>query len=81
MMIKFNALEEVSMQQCRNTIKNIYYEYCITKKIPLYERKTADKTYRIYLEVFHCNSYASLLYDEICKWEIEPPDSQDLLDE
>ena len=81
MMIKFSALEEVSMQQCRNTIKNIYYKYCTVKRIPLYERKTADKTYRIYTEVFHGNSYASLLYKEICKWEIEPPDSQDLMDE
>ena len=81
MMEKFSALEEVSMQQCRNTIKNIYYKYCTVKRIPLYERKTVDKTYRIYREVFHGNSYASLLYKEICKWEIEPPDSQDLMDE
>lgn len=81
MMEKFGALEEVSMQQCRNTIKNIYYKYSNVKKIPLYERKTVDKTYRIYREVFHGNSYASLLYKEICKWEIEPPDSQDLMDE
>lgn len=81
MMEKFGALEEVSMQQCRNTIKNIYYKYCTVKRIPLYERKTVDKTYRIYREVFHGNSYASLLYKEICKWEIEPPDSQDLMDE
>ena len=81
MMEKFSALEEVSMQQCRNTIKNIYYKYSNVKRIPLYERKTVDKTYRIYREVFHGNSYASLLYKEICKWEIEPPDSQDLMDE
>lgn len=78
--IQLGGLEEVSMQQCRNTIKNVYYKYYKVKKIPLYERKTVDKTYRIYTEVFHGNSYASLLYKEICKWEIEA-DSQDLEDD
>lgn len=76
-MIKFDGIEEVSMQQCRNTIKNIYYKYYKTKKIPLYERKTVDKTYKIYSEVFHGNSYAALLYKEICKWEIEPSETDD----
>ena len=80
MMIKFGGLEEVSMQQCRNTIKNVYYKYYKTKKVPLYERKTVDKTYRIYTEIFHGNSYASLLYKEICKWEVEA-DPQDLMEE
>lgn len=81
MLEKFDALQEVSMQQCRNTIKNVYYKYCTTKRIPLYERKTVDKTYKIYRDVLNGNSYASLLYKEICKWEIEPPESQDLIDE
>ena len=70
-LIKMGGLEEISMQQCRNTIKNIYYKYNQEKKIPLYERKTADNTFRIYTEVFHGNSYAALLYKEICKWEID----------
>lgn len=80
MMAKFSGLEEVSMQQCRDTIKNIYYKYQSTKKIPLYERKTADKTYKIYHDTFNGNSYASLLYNEICKWEIESS-PQDVLEE
>lgn len=81
MMIKFGGLEEVSMQQCRNTIKNVYYRYYKTKKVPLYERKTVDKTYRIYRDVFHGNSYASLLYNEICKWEVEPSESDEIMEE
>ena len=81
MMIKFGGLEEVSMQQCRNTIKNVYYKYYKTKKVPLYERKTVDKTYRIYRDVFHGNSYASLLYNEICKWEVEPSESDEIMEE
>lgn len=81
MMIKFRGLEEVSMQQCRNTIKNVYYRYYKTKKVPLYERKTVDKTYRIYRDVFHGNSYASLLYNEICKWEVEPGESDEIMEE
>ena len=79
-MIKLNGLQEVSMQQCRDVIKSTYYRYQKTKNVPLYERKTVDKTYRIYTEVFHGNSYASLLYKEICKWEIEPGD-QDVTEE
>ena len=81
MLNKFVGLEEVSMQQCRNTIKTIYYKYCKDKRIPLYERKTADRTYRIYTDIFHGNSYGALLYEEICKWEIDTTSHQDLIDE
>lgn len=75
---KFGPIEEVSKQQCRNTIKNIYYRYERIKKIPLYERKTADRTYSIYSKIFHENSYATLLYNEICKWEIDTQSYQNL---
>lgn len=81
MLNKFAGLEEVSMQQCRDTIKTIYYKYQKDKRIPLYERKTADRTYYIYTTVFHGNSYAALLYKEICKWEIDTISYQDLTDE
>ena len=81
MLLKIGGLEEVSMQQCRNTIKTIYYKYHKDKRIPLYERKTADRTYQIYTTIFHGNSYASLLYKEICKWEIDTISYQDLIDE
>ena len=65
------ALEHVSLQELRETIKNIYYKYEATKKIPLYERKAADNAYELYYNMFHGNSYAKLLYEEICKWEID----------
>ena len=81
MLSKFAGLEEVSMQQCRDTIKTIYSKYHKDKRIPLYERKTADRTYQIYTTIFHGNSYASLLYKEICKWEIDTISYQDLIDE
>ena len=81
MLSKFAGLEEVSMQQCRDTIKTIYYKYHKDKRIPLYERKTADRTYQIYSTIFHGNSYAALLYKEICKWEIDTISYQDLIDE
>ncbi len=64
------GLKENSKQQCRNTIKNIYYKYCEVKKIPLFERKAADYTYEIYSKYFNGNSYITLLYKEICKWEV-----------
>lgn len=77
---KLDAEEMILMQECRNTIKNIYYKYQKEKKIPLYERKTADKTFEIYTGKFNGNSYAQLLYNEICKWEIDTV-SYDVLEE
>lgn len=68
---KYDAVEKMSMQQCRDVIKNIYYNYEKQKKIPLYERKTADAAYELYTNTFHGNSYAKLLYEEICKWPID----------
>lgn len=78
LLAKVDALEEVSKQQCRNVIKNIYYKYQKDKKIPLYERKTVNKTYDIYSNIFHGNSYASLLYNEIVKWDIDTFSYQNL---
>jgi len=77
----FGSVRDVLEQQCRNTIKNIYYKYQHDKKIPLYERKTVDKTWDIYHNRFHQNSYVGLLYDEICKWEIDVLSYQNLEDE
>ena len=66
--------EDFNAEICRNAIKDIYYKYNKTQKIPLYERKMADSLYKIYSEQFHQNSYGQLLYQEICKWEIDPTD-------
>lgn len=75
---KTDAQDEVLKQNCRNTLKDIYYKYQRDKRIPLYERKTADHVYKIYNETFNGNSYAALLYSEICKWEIDTISFQDL---
>ena len=66
--------EGFNAEICRNVIKDIYYKYNKTQKIPLYERKMADSLYKIYSEQFHQNSCGQLLYQEICKWEIDPTD-------
>lgn len=71
---RFDVVEDFNAEICRNTIKDIYYQYNKTQKIPLYERKMADSLYQIYSEQFHQNSYGQLLYQEICKWEINPTD-------
>ena len=71
---RFDVVEDFNAEICRNTIKNIYYQYNKTQKIPLYERKMADSLYKMYSEQFHQNSYGELLYQEICKWEIDPTD-------
>lgn len=69
-----DVVEDFNAEICRNAIKDIYYKYNKTQKIPLYERKMADSLYKIYSEQFHQNSYGQLLYQEICKWEIDPAD-------
>ena len=66
--------EGFNAEICRNVIKDIYYKYNKSQKIPLYERKMADSLYKIYSEQFHQNSYGQLLYQEICKWEIDTTD-------
>lgn len=73
-----STLRLVAVQQCRDTLKNIYYKYQAEKKIPLYERKTADKTYAIYHDKFQENTYATLLYNEITKWKIDTLSYQDI---
>lgn len=78
---KLDILEESSRQECRETIKNIYYRYNGIKKIPLYERKTADKTFELYHELLKGNSYIILLYSEICKWEIDNAADRGLAEE
>lgn len=70
----FDVVGNFNAEICRNAIKNTYYKYNKTQKIPLYERKMADSLYKIYSEQFHQNSYGQLLYQEICKWEIDPTD-------
>lgn len=78
---KLDINEEGTRQQCRVTIKNIYFKYCKIKKIPLYERKTADKAYELYHEMLNGNSYIVLLYTEICKWEIDTVGYENLMEE
>lgn len=72
---RFDIVEDFNAEICRNFIKNIYYQYNKIQKIPLYERKMADSLYKIYSEQFHQNSYGRLLYQEICKWEIDSADT------
>ena len=71
---RFDVDEDFNAEICRQVIKDIYYKYNKTQKIPLYERKMADSLYKIYSEQFHQNSYGQLLYQEICKWEIDATD-------
>ena len=69
-----DVVEDFNAEICRQVIKDIYYKYNKTQKIPLYERKMVDSLYKIYSEQFHQNSYGQLLYQEICKWEIDTTD-------
>lgn len=72
--IKFDMglMKDFIRQQCRSTIKDIYYKYNIKKIIPLYERKTVDYSYELYVNKLGGNSYIKFLYGEIIKWDIDP---------
>lgn len=78
---RFDIVENFNAEICRNSIKNIYYQYNKIQKVPLYERKMADSLYKIYSEQFHQNSYGRLLYQEICKWEIDSADTLTMQEE
>lgn len=73
-------LKDAERQQIRNSIKNIYYKYVAEKRIPIYERKTADAMYILYSEGLHSNSFITLIYNEICKWEIDSTINKDFID-
>lgn len=76
--IDMELVKDGTKQELRNVIKNIYYRYRVEKRIPIYERKTADATYTLYNGGFHSNSYISLLYQEICKWDIDEALGRDI---
>ena len=78
MSTQLTSLSEFLRQQCRDSIKNIYYKYCKDKRIPLYERKTADATFKLYRKIWDGNSYVILMYDEIKKWEVIPTAEHEL---
>lgn len=62
---------EFTKQQCRNTIKEIFYKYCDTEILPLYEYKTLIATRDIYVEKLHGNSYAQEMLEIMFKWKID----------
>ena len=66
-----DALESVAKQYCRSTLKGIYYTYEPEKRLPLYQRKTADDIYEVSDRDFNWNGYISLLYEQIRAWEID----------
>ena len=73
-------LKDAERQQIKNSMKNIYYRYVTEKRIPIYERKTADAMYILYSEGLHSNSFITLIYKEICKWEIDSTINKDFID-
>jgi hypothetical protein len=68
-----NVQKDFAKDQCRNTIKDIFYRYCDSKRIPLYELKIAKATFETYSnpKKLNSNSYISLLFNEMLKWDID----------
>lgn len=66
-----NVMTEFVITQCRTTIKDKFYQYEHDKILPLYEKKTLMNIKNLYIDRLHCNSFASLLLDEMETWEID----------
>ena len=62
---------EFTKAQCRNIIKNIFYKYCDTKVLPLYEKKTLMSVEELYINRLNGNSFAALLLEEMSHWTID----------
>lgn len=66
-----NVMTEFVITQCRTTIKDKFYQYEHNKILPLYEKKTLMNIKNLYIDRLHCNSFASLLLDEMDTWEVD----------
>lgn len=66
-----NIMMEFVISQCRSLIKDKFYQYEHSKVLPLYEKKTLMNIKELYIDRLHCNSFASLLLDEMNTWEVD----------
>lgn len=66
-----NMMTEFVIAQCRAMIKDKFYQYEHARCLPLYEKKTLMTIKDLYINRMHCNSFASLLLDEMDTWEID----------
>lgn len=65
-----NVMTEFVITQCRAMIKDKFYQYERDRVLPLYEKKTLMNIKDLYINRLHCNSFASLLLDEMDTWEV-----------
>lgn len=66
-----NMMTEFVITQCRAMIKDKFYQYQHERVLPLYEKKTLMNIKDLYIDRLHCNSFASLLLDEMATWEVD----------
>lgn len=66
-----NMMTEFVITQCRAMIKDKFYQYEHGRVLPLYEKKTLMNIKDLYIDRLHCNSFASLLLDEMDTWEVD----------
>lgn len=62
---------EFTKNQCRNNIKNTFYQYRDTKVLPLYEKKNLMCIEELYIGKLKCNTFAKLLLEEMDGWSVD----------
>lgn len=67
MAITFDFTEK----QCRKEIKNIYYKYRDTKKLPIWEKKSLMDIEDLYINRMQKNHWGQTLINEMKKWDID----------
>lgn len=73
-----NITLEFTEKQCRSDIKEIFYAYRDSKKLPLYEKKSLMDIEDLYINKLHKNHWGKTLLEEMATWDVDPSNGKTL---
>ena len=62
---------DFTREQCRNMIKDIFYKYCDSEKLPLYEYRLLLLLEDFYIKRLHGNTFVIEMIRKMKTWEID----------
>lgn len=62
---------DFTREQCRNMIKDMFYRYCDSKKLPLYEYRLLLLLEDFYIRRLHGNTFVIGMIEKMKTWEID----------